>query len=90
MRFVFGQCEVDTDRYELRQAGHVVPLEPKAFRVLAYLVQRAGRAVAKQELLREFWPGTAGDSYQEYALRNCLQPRRDGRILAAGQKRQDG
>ena len=61
MRFAFHQCELDTDRYELRRAGQVMPLEPKAFRILVYLVQRAGRAVAKQELIREFWPGAAGD-----------------------------
>jgi DNA-binding winged helix-turn-helix (wHTH) protein len=58
MRFVFGDCELDTERYELRRAGQVVLLEPKAFRVLAYLLRQHGRAVAKSDLLQEFWPGT--------------------------------
>ena len=72
MRFVFGDCELDTERYELRRAGQVVLLEPKAFRVLDYLLRQHGRAVAKSDLLQEFWPGTSADSYKEYSLRNCL------------------
>ena len=47
MRFVFGDCELDTERYELRRAGQGVALEPKAFRVLAHLLRHHGRVVAK-------------------------------------------
>ena len=72
MRFLFGECMLDTERYELRRAGQVVPLVPKAFRVLLYLVQHHGRAVGKQDLLHTFWPDTADAHYKEYALRNCL------------------
>jgi DNA-binding winged helix-turn-helix (wHTH) protein len=54
MRFVFGECELDTERYELRRTGQALMLEPKAFKVLTYLVQRPGRAVAKGELLDAF------------------------------------
>ena len=72
MRFLFGECTLDTERYELRRAGQLVPLEPKVFRVLVYLVQHHGRAVAKQDLLQAFWPGTSDAHYKEYSLRNCL------------------
>jgi WD40 repeat protein/DNA-binding winged helix-turn-helix (wHTH) protein len=72
MHFVFGDCELDTERYELRRAGHAVALEPKAFRVLAHLLRHHGRAVAKQDLLQEFWPGISDAHYKEYSLRNCL------------------
>jgi class 3 adenylate cyclase/tetratricopeptide (TPR) repeat protein len=73
MRFVFGDCTLDTERYELRRAGQVVALAPRAFRVLAYLLQHAGRAVAKQALVQACWPGPAAERLsQEYALRNCL------------------
>jgi DNA-binding winged helix-turn-helix (wHTH) protein len=72
MRFVFGECELDLERFELRRAGHVITLEPKAFRVLAYLLRHHGRAVAKRDLLQAFWPGTSDESYLEYSLRNCL------------------
>ena len=72
MRFVFGDCELDTERYELRRAG-VVALEPKAFRVLVHLLRHHGRAVAKRDLLQELWPGTSDEHYTEYSLRNCLR-----------------
>jgi DNA-binding winged helix-turn-helix (wHTH) protein len=72
MRYVFGECELDTERYELRRRGQVVALEPLALRVLAYFVQYPGQAVAKGDLFQAFWPGAAEESYKEYSLRNCL------------------
>src|SRR2546426_7054408 len=72
MRYVFGECELDTERYELRRRGQVVALEPLALRVLAYFVQQPGQAVAKGDLFETFWPGAAEESYKEYSLRNCL------------------
>src|SRR5262245_44794145 len=35
-----------------------VPLTPKAFAVLQYLVDRAGRLVTQNELLEKLWPDT--------------------------------
>src|SRR5438445_3478770 len=72
MRYVFGECELDTERYELRWRGQVVALEPLALRVLAYFVQHSGQAVARGDLFQAFWPGAAEESYKEYSLRNCL------------------
>ena len=72
MRYIFGECELDTERYELRRRGQVVALEPLALRVLAYFVQHPGQAVAKGDLFQAFWPGAAAESYKEYSLRNCL------------------
>jgi DNA-binding winged helix-turn-helix (wHTH) protein len=72
MRYVFGECELDTARHELRRRGQVVALEPLALRVLAYFVQRPSQAVAKGDLFQAFWPGAAEESYKEYALRKCL------------------
>ena len=72
MRFALGECELDTERYELRRAGQTAPLEPKDFRVLVYLLRHHGRAVAKSNLLQEFWPGAADEHYKEYSWRNCL------------------
>jgi DNA-binding winged helix-turn-helix (wHTH) protein len=72
MRLAFGECELDTERYELRRAGQAIALEPKAFRVLAYLLRHSGRAVGEQDLLQAFWPGTSDESYKEYSLRHWL------------------
>ena len=38
--------------------GNPVPLPPKAFDLLVVLVERAGRLVTKDELLKDVWPGT--------------------------------
>jgi DNA-binding winged helix-turn-helix (wHTH) protein len=44
--YVFGDCELDLGRYELRRAGAVQPVEPQVFDVLALLVREreAGRS----------------------------------------------
>ena len=48
---------LDTQRYELHHAGVLVPLRPKVFQVLAYLVAQHERVVRKEELLEALWPG---------------------------------
>jgi len=51
----FANCELDLGRIVLRRDGHEVKLEPKAFDVLAYLVERRGAVVRKEELLDAIW-----------------------------------
>jgi DNA-binding winged helix-turn-helix (wHTH) protein/tetratricopeptide (TPR) repeat protein len=41
----------------LYRGSQVVPLEPRAVRVLRYLVEHADRVLSKEELLEEAWPG---------------------------------
>ena len=53
--FRFGNCELDLDRVVLRRDGHEVQIEPQAFDVLVYLVERRGTVVRKEELLDEVW-----------------------------------
>ena len=57
MYYVFGAYSLDTQRYELHHAGVPVPLRPKVFQVLAYLVAQHARVVSKEELLQAPWPG---------------------------------
>ena len=42
----------------LSQGMQAIPLRPKAFGVLAHLVEHAGQLVTKQQLLEAVWPGT--------------------------------
>jgi class 3 adenylate cyclase/predicted ATPase len=56
MIYVFGEYELDTDCHELRRAGTPLQVEPKAFALLAYLVQQGGRIIAKDELFEQLWP----------------------------------
>jgi pimeloyl-ACP methyl ester carboxylesterase/DNA-binding winged helix-turn-helix (wHTH) protein len=53
--FVFGDCELDLDRFELRRAGQVRPVEPQVFDLLAVLIRERRRVVPKAELLDTVW-----------------------------------
>lgn len=52
----FDHFELDERLYELRAAGKPVPVQPKVFDLLVYLVRRGDRAVTKTELLEVLWP----------------------------------
>jgi pimeloyl-ACP methyl ester carboxylesterase len=65
-----GSCVLNCASAQLTRDGHVVPLTPKAYSVLLYLVQHAGRLVTKQELLDAAWPDVfVGDA----ALKVCIR-----------------
>ena len=55
MIFVFGDCELDLDRFELRRAGRLRPVEPQVFDLLAVLIRERHRVVPKEELLDTVW-----------------------------------
>jgi DNA-binding winged helix-turn-helix (wHTH) protein len=52
----FGDFELHPRDRLLKRAGIPVPLQPKAFDALLYLVRRAEHLVSKQELIRVLWP----------------------------------
>jgi predicted ATPase/DNA-binding winged helix-turn-helix (wHTH) protein len=56
MIYAFEAYTLDTDRYELRRAGKLCPLEPHALDILAYLLEHRDRVVTKHELLEHLWP----------------------------------
>jgi DNA-binding winged helix-turn-helix (wHTH) protein/tetratricopeptide (TPR) repeat protein len=56
MRYIFGECTLDTQRAELARAGCVYRLRRKVFQALAYLLAHADRVVSKQELCEQVWP----------------------------------
>jgi DNA-binding winged helix-turn-helix (wHTH) protein len=58
MRVVFGECEFDSGRRVLLRHGRAVPLSPKAFQILEFLLDRRPEAVAKTEFLERLWPET--------------------------------
>ena len=51
----FGDFTLDTARRELLQGGVAVSLRPKEYDLLAYLAQRPGRAINRDEILNEVW-----------------------------------
>ena len=73
----FGPFELDPGERLLRRDGHVVPLTPKAFDLLVYLVEHHGRLVEKSTLMSALWPNTiveeANLAFQISALRKVLE-----------------
>lgn len=53
----FGPFELDFDRYELRDGGAPVAVEPRTFDLVALLARNRGRTVTRDEIFRELWPG---------------------------------
>ncbi|HET9668985.1 MAG TPA: tetratricopeptide repeat protein [Casimicrobiaceae bacterium] len=51
----FGDFMVNVDRGELTRNGTSVPLRPKSFHVLCYLLENQRRLVSKDELLNAVW-----------------------------------
>jgi DNA-binding response OmpR family regulator len=52
----FGGCELDPQERRLLAHGQPVTLTPKVFDTLVLLVERAGHAVSKDELMTALWP----------------------------------
>jgi DNA-binding winged helix-turn-helix (wHTH) protein/tetratricopeptide (TPR) repeat protein len=57
--YEFGPYALDVTERRLWNAGHMVPLAPKAYDVLVALVRRAGTLVTKRELLDLVWSDVA-------------------------------
>lgn len=57
--FVFDDFRVDAGTFKLWKAGSTVAVEPKAFRVLLFLLHNRGRLIEKEELLDSVWKETS-------------------------------
>ena len=72
----FGPFLIDVGERILRRDGEPVPLTPKAFDVLAALLEKPGQLITKDELLRRVWPETFVEesnlAYNIFALRKAL------------------
>src|SRR5215510_5097727 len=52
----FGPFRIDLEAQRLWQGSQLIPIRPKPFALLNYLLERAGRLVTKEELLDAVWP----------------------------------
>ena len=55
-RYRFGSHTLEVRERRLLAGGAAVPLKPRVFDTLLYLVERAGHLVPKEELLAKLWP----------------------------------
>ncbi|MGE3536873.1 MAG: AAA family ATPase [Candidatus Tectimicrobiota bacterium] len=73
MIYAFGTYELDTQVCELRCAGQPIPLTPKVYHVLAYLIRHHDRLITKDELLEQVWPQSYVD---DSAVKRCIMAAR--------------
>jgi Tol biopolymer transport system component/DNA-binding winged helix-turn-helix (wHTH) protein len=57
--FRFADVEVDERNFSVTKAGEALPVEPKVFKVLQFLLHNPSRVVTKDELLDAVWSGTS-------------------------------
>jgi TolB-like protein len=69
LRYLFEDYALDTDRRELRRGTDLVPLEPKVFDLLAYVVGNRERVVSKDDLIASIWDGRL---VSESTLTSCI------------------
>jgi DNA-binding winged helix-turn-helix (wHTH) protein len=56
--YEFGAFQLDPPERLLLCDGQPVPMPPRAFDLLVFLVERRGHLIEKDELLREVWHGS--------------------------------
>src|ERR1700684_2227655 len=61
--FQFGEFQVDALARSLRRGGTAITLNYRAFDVLFYFVQNPGKALTRDELLKNVWPDTFVDEH---------------------------
>lgn len=68
-QYCFRDFTLDLHAGFLRRGTNELPLRPKSFEVLAYLVERNGRLVTREELMAAIWPDVA---VTEDSLTKCI------------------
>ncbi len=56
-QFLVGDYLIDTARYRISSVGAAVPVEPKVFDLLVYLIRNRERVVTREELFETVWEG---------------------------------
>src|SRR5215213_1950755 len=69
-QLIFGPFRFDETSDCLWRGSQAIPLRPKAFAVLKYLISHKGVLVTKQQLLNDVWPGTY---VSEAVLKDCIR-----------------
>ena len=56
--YEFGGFRLDTGKRVLHEGGKVIPLTPKVFDTLVYMLEHAGETFSKEALMQAVWPDT--------------------------------
>src|SRR6185503_11311542 len=57
LRYLFEDCELDSDRRELCRGSGLVAVEPQVFDLLLYLISNRERLISKDDLIASIWQG---------------------------------
>ncbi len=57
MKFSLGNYQIDTVLFEFKDSDSVIPIEPKVFDLIVYLIQNRDRVVSRDELFDNLWQG---------------------------------
>ncbi len=74
MFYLFEDFGLDTDRRELYRGAAPIPVEPKVFDLLVYLIRNRERVVSKDDLIATIWSGRI---VSESALTTCINAARN-------------
>jgi len=53
---MIDNLELNQDTMQVSRASQSIKLKPKAFRILAYMMQHTDRVISRQELIDHIWP----------------------------------
>ncbi len=53
--YAFGDIIVEPGNFRVLKSGQPLPLEPRAFEVLIFLIENRGRVIQKNELFEQIW-----------------------------------
>jgi pimeloyl-ACP methyl ester carboxylesterase/DNA-binding winged helix-turn-helix (wHTH) protein len=53
----FGDCELDSDRHELRRGAKLVHVQPQVFDLLVYLITHRDSVISKDQMVEVVWKG---------------------------------
>jgi DNA-binding winged helix-turn-helix (wHTH) protein len=56
--YEFGPFRVDLERYLLLRDEKSIPISPKVFETLIFLIQHRGEVVKKDDIMSKVWPDT--------------------------------
>lgn len=57
MVYLFNHYTFDPDKFELKQSGTLVAVEPQVFELLRFLLENRDRVVSKDEIIEAVWDG---------------------------------
>ena len=73
MLFSFEDYALDCGRRELRRGADLIPVEPKVFDLLEYVIRNRERVVSRDDLIAGIWNGRI---VSESALATCINAAR--------------